>query len=446
MTMPKLIEENVRHARLDNGSRTHFVVATCGTAGDMHPFLSLAKALQGRGHKVTFLAPEVHEKLVLQACLPFKAYGTRENYFAAINDPDLWDDRKAFIVLWGSLCPSLGEVRDFVAALPAGERCVVLAHPLLLPAAALARTVRSDLLIVGAYLAPINLRSYHDLLTIGSLRVPQWFPIGWRRLLWRLIDSRVVNPIFLPTLNAKRQANGLPPVSHFFDHMYGIPDLSLGLFPSWFCEQQVDWPAPFQRGEFQLYEPNPDQVLSPELQAFLAAGEAPIAFTPGTGHRHAASYFANALVAVMRLGRRAVFLTPHREQVPSELPSAVLWQAYVPFHALLPRVSALVHHGGIGTTAEALRAGIPQLVVPLAFDQFDNGIRVRNLGVGDSLPASRMHARNLTKALRAILSSTSIETQCAAVAARFSTTPDTEQTCIAMESALGVGRAERFHP
>src|SRR6202012_1799180 len=57
-------------------------------------------------------------------------------------------------------------------------------------------------------------------------------------------------------------------------------------------------------------------------------------------------------------------------------------RAYVPLRALLPRCAALVHHGGIGTTAEALRAGVPQVIVPLAFDQFDNAARVRALGAG----------------------------------------------------------------
>src|SRR5262249_31774015 len=81
------------------------------------------------------------------------------------------------------------------------------------------------------------------------------------------------------------------------------------------------------------------------------------------------------LAGTQRLGRRAVVLTPHREQVPAPLPAGALWLPYVPLAALLPRAAALVHHGGIGTTAEALRAGVPQVIVPLAYDQFDNAAR-----------------------------------------------------------------------
>src|SRR5262249_22764637 len=150
------------------------------------------------------------------------------------------------------------------------------------------------------------------------------------------------------------------------------------LFPPWYCPAQPDWPPSMEAGAFPLYDPGPEVALDDELQDFLhAGGEAarPVVFTPGSGNRQAAAYFERALAATRRLGRRAIFLTPHRAQVPAQLPQDVLWHPYVPLRQLLPRVAALVHHGGIGTTAEALRAGVPQLVIPLAFDQFDNGAR-----------------------------------------------------------------------
>ena len=154
------------------------------------------------------------------------------------------------------------------------------------------------------------------------------------------------------------------------------------------------------------------------LAAFLAAGPAPIVFTPGSANRHAQAYFACALEAARRLGRRAIFLTSHRAQVPENLPATVLWQSWLPFHALLPHVALLVHHGGIGTTAEALRAGIAQLVVPLAFDQFDNGARVRALGAGDSFLKARVKPGAMVNKLRRLLESQAVRTRCQALAAR----------------------------
>ncbi|HEY8973571.1 MAG TPA: nucleotide disphospho-sugar-binding domain-containing protein, partial [Burkholderiaceae bacterium] len=126
-----------------------------------------------------------------------------------------------------------------------------------------------------------------------------------------------------------------------------------------------------------------------------------------------------ALGGTRRLGRRAVVLTPHREQVPAPLPADVLWLPYVPLAALLPRAAALVHHGGIGTTAEALRAGVPQVIVPLAYDQFDNAARVAALQAGarESGGTAGARPRALARTLQRLLDSAEVRAGCARVAA-----------------------------
>jgi rhamnosyltransferase subunit B len=173
------------------------------------------------------------------------------------------------------------------------------------------------------------------------------------------------------------------------------------------------------RSGFPLFDPDPQAALSSELQQFLGQGGRPLVFTPGTGNRQARAYFEHAIEAARLLGERAVFLTPHRDQLPADLPHHVLWQPYVPLRALLPRVAVLVHHGGIGTTAEALHAGTAQLVVPLAHDQFDNGVRVEALGVGLSLPATRLNTRRLVAGLEALLDDDGLHGRCRAVAGNF---------------------------
>lgn len=150
-----------------------------------------------------------------------------------------------------------------------------------------------------------------------------------------------------------------------------------------------DWPQPLLTADFQMFDAAPPDSLSSESLEFLAAGDKPLVFTPGTGNVHASAFFACALVAVTSLGERAIFLT-NKMQIPADLPPTVLWQPYVPLSGLLPRTKALVHHGGVGTIAEALRAGVPQLVnVFPALDQFDNGSRVAELGVGLFVPMRR---------------------------------------------------------
>jgi rhamnosyltransferase subunit B len=124
-----------------------------------------------------------------------------------------------------------------------------------------------------------------------------------------------------------------------------------------------------------------------------------------------------------RLERRAIFLTPNRAQVPAALPPSVLWQQYLPLKKLLPHAAALIHHGGIGTTAEALRAGVPQLVVPLAFDQFDNGARVAAFGVGLTLPHARLSTRSLLRKLEQLLSSSAFALHADALSTHLSPPP-----------------------
>jgi rhamnosyltransferase subunit B len=378
----------------------HVVVVTIGSAGDLFPFLALALALRARGHRVSFLAPEQHGPWVRPTGLPFTGLPADE---AVLHDPDLWHPTRGFGVVWRATRPAMARVNPFVEALPADERCVLLVHPLALPEADLCRTVHPGVKIAAAYLAPANLMTVHDPLMIGPWRVPAWVPLAARRAFWRWVGRRFIDPVALADVNAARRAHGLAPASSLMDWIAAVPDLSLTLFPDWFAPTQPDWPRPLVRGDFPLFDPNADAPLAPELTAFLQAGTPPLVFTHGTGNTQAAAYFRAARAAAQRLGRRALFLTSHRDQVPADLPPTMLWQAYVPLRALLPHAAALVHHGGIGTTAEALRAGTPQLVVPLAHDQFDNGARVTALGAGASLPAARLNERRLVRKLAALL-------------------------------------------
>lgn len=417
----------------------HFIVATGGSAGDLYPFLSLAGTLCERGHQVTFAAQENARPLAEQAGLAFLPTMNDAQYERVVNDPDLWTVQRGFEVLWRSAAAhGLHRLRDHLATLPGGRSTIILAHPLVMAAAALARAGNDDIRLVAAYLAPSNLRTCGDPLTIGPLRVPRWVPRAWRRAMWRMVDARVIDRVALADMNARRGALGLAPITHVMDHLYGAADYSLTLFPSWFSPIQPDWPHPLHSGDFPLYEPAPRQVLPEEVERFLAAGAAPVVFTSGTAQRHAAAYFEDALRAARQLDRRAIVLTRHRQQVPDDLPATVLWQPYCAFQPLLPRVAALVHHGGIGTTAEALRAGVPQLVTPFAHDQFDNAERVRALGVGAALAARRVNADRLAAALRKLLASREISSQCAAHKARCASNQGPAAICAAMESHLGL--------
>jgi rhamnosyltransferase subunit B len=411
----------------------HAVIVTTGSAGDLFPFLKLALSLRERGFAITFVGPQLHADLVAQAGLAF--HGTFADP-AVLDNPDVWHPARGFGVVWRAVRPGMRELGAIVAALPAHESCLIVTHPLALHEALLCRDLRPGVRVVLAYLAPSNIPTVYDPLLLGPYRIPRWVPHAARRWLWKLIGKRLVDPVALPDINADRALAGVAPASGMLAMLRDGPDLSVTLFPAWFAEPKPDWPQPLCCGDFALFDPNPDAAFSPQLLHFLAQGEAPLIFTPGTANRQADAYFAHALAAATALGKRAIFLTPHRGQVPLELPATVLWQSYLPLRKLLPHAAALIHHGGIGTTAEALRAGIPQLIVALAFDQFDNADRVELLGAGLGLTKARLSMARLEASLHLLLGSETIAARCALIRKRFEIDDTWQQMTISISKTV----------
>jgi UDP:flavonoid glycosyltransferase YjiC (YdhE family) len=134
---------------------------------------------------------------------------------------------------------------------------------------------------------------------------------------------------------------------------------------------------------------------------------------------HGARMFRAAIEACRLLGERGLLLTRFAQQLPAPLPAFVHHCDYAPFRKLFPRCGAVVHHGGVGTTAQALAAGIPQLILPMAWDQPDNARRVKRLGAGQWLLPNSSAVR-IAGALAGLLTPET-RTRCRGVAARFGT-------------------------
>lgn len=418
----------------------YYFVITVGSGGDVHPFLRIGSALRALGRDVSFISYAYHADLVQRAGLPFVGIGTHDDFARTAANPDLWDPRKGFAALMASYREQLDQIVAAIRAAPAGAPRVAIVHPFAVPAAAIARELGLIDSVVGAWLAPSNLRSCCDPLVIGDLSIAPWVPISWRRALWNYAEKKWIDPVAIGQINPARAHLGLPPIDSLLTHIADSPDLSVTLFPSWFAPAVPDWPRRLIAGDFQLFEPPGHEGFTAALSDFLAAGDKPIVFTPGTANLHAADFFSCALAAVTRLGRRALFLTRERAQLPAELPATVLWQPYVPLSSLLPHAAVLVHHGGIGTTAEALRAGTPQLVTPFAWDQFDNGARIASLGAGRVIAAKRLRARTLARVLDTLASSEAVRSRCAEIARRFVPPHDPAVLCREIERQLNVAR------
>jgi UDP:flavonoid glycosyltransferase YjiC (YdhE family) len=256
-----------------------------------------------------------------------------------------------------------------------------------------------------------------------------------RRLLWRFSNTFMVDPLLAPPINKARATLGLSRVRDIATWWHS-PQSILGLFPDWFAPVMPDWPPNVTLAGFPLFDESNDEPLAPEVAAFLDAGPPPIVFTAGSAMRHGGEFFTAAVEACERLGRRGALLARFDGQIPTNLPASVRHFAYVPFSQILPRSAALVHHGGIGTTAQGLAAGIPQLVVPMAHDQPDNAERLKRLGVGGSLVPKRFNGRNAAEALGRLLGDPQVVAGANALAARVDRGAALAKSCEVIEAAL----------
>ena len=142
-----------------------------------------------------------------------------------------------------------------------------------------------------------------------------------------------------------------------------------------------------------------DGTLPDKVNAFLEAGEKPIAFTAGTFNTSSDDFFETSVKACRQIGKRAMLISPSQEKISQSLPAGIAHFSYVPFGALMPHLAAFVHHGGIGTLAQAMAAGIPQLIRPMFGDQFDNAQRIMNLGIAKEVLPVDYTPYNAAKAL-----------------------------------------------
>ncbi|HUL73424.1 MAG TPA: nucleotide disphospho-sugar-binding domain-containing protein, partial [Vicinamibacterales bacterium] len=167
-------------------------------------------------------------------------------------------------------------------------------------------------------------------------------------------------------------------------------------------------------------------------------GEPPIVFTLGSSAVGApGTFYDESVRAATMLGRRAVFLVgkyaPALSQ--SQLPDSMLAVDVAPHDALFPRAAAIVHHGGVGTTGQALRSGRPMLVVPHSHDQPDNGARLSRLGCGRMLDARKYTAERAAAQLRILLGQPSYRQRAEAVGVEVRGENGTATACDAIERA-----------
>ena len=391
----------------------HILIIAIGSAGDVHPFLGLGRSFKERGHRVSFCANPVFQPLVERCGLRFLPVGTAEEYNAAMGNPALWNPRTSLPTLWQVIASTLRPLFETLVA--ECDDDTVLVGSLW---AFSARLVQEKLGVplITAQVSPSTILSAKSPPVHKRFTIPDTLPDGLKSAILWLIERGVLDRICGPELNRLRGELGLAPASRIMGRWMHSPQGVLGLFPDWFAPPQSDWPSQLALTGFPLFDEAGFHQMDAGLEEFLAAGSAPVVFTPGSTMLEGQTFFLTALQALRKLGRRGIFLTKDERQVPP-LPPEILLRPYVPMSVLLPHTAALVHHGGIGTTALAFAAGIPQLATPFAHDQFDNSTRLERLGCGVRLDAPAQ-AQPLTEALQHLLEEPAVAAKCKELQAR----------------------------
>jgi rhamnosyltransferase subunit B len=392
------------------------VLMPVGSSGDVHPFVGLGLALKRRGHSVTLITNGYFQPLAERVGIPFVELGAADKYLEIQKNPDLWHPTKSLQTIFGEFMPDLVRKQYEVLADRARNGTIFVAGSLAMGARIAQEKL--GLKLITVHLQPAVLRSYVAPPMLGPYALPRWLPAWCVRVYYVLVDRLVVDRIVAPTIAPLRTELGLPKVRSYLGTWWNSSQLVLALFPEWFAPAP-DYPPQLRFGGFPLYDERIEDELPADVQRFLDAGEPPLVATFGSGMRIGGQYFAAVADACRILKRRGILLTPHEEQIPGTLPDGVVHFAYVPFSILLPHAAALVHHGGIGTCAQGMAAGVPQMVMPLAHDQPDNARRLLRLGVSRTLVPKKFTGAALAAALTDLWNDPKTGPACAEVAKRI---------------------------
>jgi len=420
------------------------VLATYGSLGDLHPVLALALELRRRGHLVALATTENYREKIRR--LDFAFHALRPDLLAggdAVIAEIMDGTRGTTRLMRDRMFPAIREMQADLAAATAGAELLV-ASELVFVAPILAAS--AGLPWISYCLAPASLLSADDPPVLPLPRGLGWLPrLGPAGLRFVMRAGRIVSHRWWRPVRTLRRELGLPPGGHpLFEGKFSAR-LNLALFSPVLQPPQADWPDPTVQTGFLFFDegseapaaaPAPAFALPAPVEAFLQGGEPPLIFTLGSAAIYVAgNFYREAVRAATRLGRRALLLLGGNPP-PPDLPPAMLAWDYLPYAAIFPRAAAIVHQGGVGTTAQALRAGRPMVVVPFAHDQFDNAARVTRLGVARTLGRSRLNATNLAWTIAALLADSGATKTAADISARIRTERGAARAAEAIERSL----------
>jgi UDP:flavonoid glycosyltransferase YjiC (YdhE family) len=415
------------------------VLSNIGTFGDINPLIAIALELKRRGHTPVMAVPAVFGPKIVPLGLEFHAVRPDIDPKNSILVEMVYDVKKGTERgLREFLFPALRQTYDdLMHAATQPERADLLllgelnyAGPLVAEMTGIpwASYVLAPLSFFSAYDPPVL--PMYPRLARADKTVP-----GMGRAIKRL--ARFVSRKWSQPIYDLRADLGLPRGKNpLFDAKHS-PNLVLALFSRLLGKEQKDWPEHTRITGFCFYDADAgNAALPPELESFLAKGAPPVVFTLGSAAVLAAGKFYEfSARAAIKLGIRAVLLigTDPRNQLKQRLPDTICVAEYAPYSALFQRAAMVVHQGGVGTTAQCMRAGKPMLIMPYSHDQPDNGRRMRRLKVARVIQRGDYTPLRVARKLKAMLNEPLFAKQAQRVAHRLESEDGVGAACDALE-------------
>ncbi len=411
-------------------------IIAAGSQGDVQPFAALGAGLLQAGHEVVFGSHEGFRELAARCRIEFSPLAGNPVDIVRGAEGQAWLDSSSsparFFLRLASLARGLIEElsRDVLRVC---RGCDAVVYSLPLSVVALSAAEALGIPGIPASLYPLHpTRAFPSIMT-PDLRLPganrpsaSFIARSYWLLIRRLHDrwrKRELGLGPLPYFFAEFARAGVPYLYAYSPSVIPIPAdwrARLSVRGYWFLARDAGWTPPRA------------------LTEFLEGGSAPLYVGFGSMARGEASPLTAAVIdAVRQSGRRAIVASGWGGLRTEALPAGLLAVDFVPHDWLFPRVAAAIHHGGAGTTAMALRSGVPSIVVPFFGDQFFWGRRVRTLGAGaEPIPVAKLTAESLTRAIDEVLGSERMRAAAAEIGSRIRTEDGVAETVRVLDGYL----------
>lgn len=393
----------------------NILILTYGSRGDVQPYVALAKGLKQNGHDVTLATSERFRDFVLAHGLRF---GPLSDDLLAIIDTDqgrdLLENTGNLFKVFTRTLTMLKQVgpmqqrllRDSWAAAEAARPDIIVFHPKAYGGPHIAEKLGAPVILALPIPMVVPTAQYPNM-GFPALKLGGWY----NRMTYRAVNT-LMGLSAAKHVKAWRAAHGLPRQKRF-DLLHTTDGREIPVLHAvskYAVPVPSDWPKSAIATGYWFLDAGEGWTPPAELEAFLSSGPAPVYVGFGSMAGRNPERLADAAVAALqKVGKRGVIATGWGGLKADDLPDTILKIDEAPHEWLFPRMAAIVHHGGAGTTAAALRAGKPSVVVPFFGDQPFWGKRVHELGVGSApIPQKKLTADNLAQALGKVTGDESI--------------------------------------